>query len=111
MNGFSFSDLFQFERMVAPKLLKLVYWIGLAGIALYSLFTLMGGLGMMSYNAGAGFGLIIAAILGGLFGILFWRVVIELYMVAFGIFDRLGEVRDSLVKSPPQAEGPDGKTI
>lgn len=94
---FSVGDLFQFERMVAPTVLKIVYWISLAGIAIYMLVAMAGGLGMMDYSPGGGLGMILVAILAGLFGLLFWRVMIEVYMVLFGIFERLGQVRDHLV--------------
>ncbi len=95
--SFSVGDLFQFERMVAPTVLKIVYWIGLAGIVIYMLMALAAAIGMMDYSPGGGLGMLLLAILGGLFGLLFWRVMIEVYMVLFGIFERLGEVRDHLV--------------
>jgi len=38
------------------------------------------------------------ALFGGGFGLLMWRVVIEMYQVFFGIYDRLGDIRESLKK-------------
>lgn len=96
--GFSFGDFFKFDKMIAPMVLKVVYWIGLVGIAIYMLVVIVGGLGMMSFSVGTGLGMILGAFVGGAIGFLFWRVVIELYMTIFGIHDRLGEIRDSLKK-------------
>lgn len=96
MGGFSFGDLFQFEKMVAPVVLKVVYWIGLIGIALYLLFALGLAVTTMGYSPMTGLGMIIGAIIGACFGVLMWRIIIEVYMVLFGIHQRLGEVRDAL---------------
>lgn len=94
--GFSFGDLFQFEKMVAPVVLKVVYWLGLAGIVIMMLIGIAGGLGTMSWNVATGLGTILISILSAGFGVLMWRVMIEVYMVLFGIHQRLGEVRDAL---------------
>ncbi len=96
MDKFSFGDLFQFEKMVAPVVLKIVYWLGLAGIVIYLLIAIAGGLSMMDYSAATGLGTILLSIVGAAFGVLFWRIMIEVYMVLFGIHERLGEVRDSM---------------
>ncbi|MFN4096485.1 MAG: DUF4282 domain-containing protein [Sphingomonas sp.] len=98
MGNFSFGDLFQFERMVAPTVLKIVYWLGLAGVVIWFLIALLAGVRMLEYNAAAGLGSVLIAFLGLLFGTLIWRIVIEIYMVIFSINDRLGEIRDSLKK-------------
>lgn len=98
MGNFSFGDLFQFERMVAPTVLKIVYWLGLAGVVIWFLIALLAGVRMLDYNAAAGLGSVLIAFLGLLFGTLIWRIVIEIYMVIFSINDRLGEIRDSLKK-------------
>lgn len=100
--SFSVGDLFQFEKMVAPMVLKIVYWIGIAGIVIYMLIAFAEAFEIMDYDAARGFGLLVGALLGGLFAFLFWRIVIEVYMVVFGIFERLGEVRDRL---PPRSGG------
>ncbi|MEL1251707.1 DUF4282 domain-containing protein [Aurantiacibacter gilvus] len=96
MGGFSFGDLFQFEKMVAPAVLKVVYWIGLIGIALYLLFALGLAVTTMGYSPLTGLGMIVGSVIGACFGVLMWRIIIEVYMVLFGIHQRLGEVRDAL---------------
>lgn len=99
MNGFEIGDLFKFDKMVAPTVLKIVYWLGLIGIVLWALFALFGAITMMSYSVMSGLGMLLAAVVALLFGTLFWRIIIEIYMVIFSINDRLGEVRDRL---PPR---------
>jgi len=98
MDKFSLGDLSQFEKMVAPVVLKIVYWLGLVGIGIYLLIAIAGGVAMLDYNAATGLGTILLAFVGAVFGVLLWRILIEVYMVLFGIHERLGEVRD-LIKS------------
>ena len=93
---FAVSDLFQFERMVAPTVLKIVYWLGLVGIAIYMLIAFVAALGMLQYDAAAGLGTMVLAVIGGLFGFLFWRILIEVYMIFFNINERVGEIRDMM---------------
>ncbi len=96
MGGFSFGDLFQFEKMVAPVVLKVVYWLGLVGIVIWLLIALGAAVTMMDYNVGGGLLGVLVAVVGSAFGVLVWRIMIEVYMVLFGIHQRLGEVRDAL---------------
>lgn len=96
--NFSFSDLTSFEKLVAPKVLKIIYWLGLIGIVLLCLISFAGAFGMMQYSFATGLGTMIMSLVGLVFGVLLWRVVIEMYMVFFGIYERLGDVRESLKK-------------
>ena len=95
---FSPADLFQFDRMVAPTVLKIVYWLGLIGIGIYMLIALFAAIRMMDYNFSGGFGMLLLAIVGALFGTLFWRILIEIYMVFFNIHNRVTEIRDMMAK-------------
>lgn len=104
--SFSFSDLASFEKLVAPKLLKIVYWLGLAGIAIGCLMSFVGGLGMMSYSFAAGLGTMVVSVLVALFGVLLWRVLIEMYMVLFGIYERLGDIRQGLTGKAAADDAP-----
>ena len=40
------------------------------------------------------------AVIGTALGALVWRVVCELWMLGFNIYDRLGEIRDRLGSAP-----------
>lgn len=98
--SFAISDLASFDKLIAPKVLKIVYWIGLIGIALACLFSFFGAFAMMSYSVGTALVTMIMAVVGLAFGALFWRILIEIYMVFFGIYDRLGEIKASLAAKP-----------
>jgi hypothetical protein len=96
--NFSISDLASFEKLVAPKVLKIIYWLGLAGIAIMCLISFVGGIGVMRYSFATGLGTMLLALIGLCFGVLLWRVLIEMYTVFFGIYERLGDIRDGLKK-------------
>ena len=51
---------------------------------------------MMSYSAARALGTILAALVGGAAAVLMWRFVSELWLLAFMIYARLGEIRDRL---------------
>lgn len=96
MQGFRFSDLGSFEKMIAPSLIRILYWVGIVIIAVGVLAQIFGGVGMMGHGfGGSGFGQILMSLVGGVFAVLVWRVTCELWIVLFGIFDRLGEIRDA----------------
>ena len=96
---FAINDLLSFEKLIAPTIIKIVYFIGLALIVLGVAFSVFGGLAMMSYSFVSGLGTAIFAIMAGALGVLMWRILMEVYITFFGIYDRLGEVRDRL---PPK---------
>ncbi len=95
---FAIGDLFQFEKMVAPTVLKIVYWLGLAGIVIYLLIALAGAFAMLDYSPSTALGVIVGSLIGAVFGALLWRIMIEVYMVLFAINQKLGEVRDMMQK-------------
>ncbi len=97
--SFSFADFMNFEKLIAPKVLKVVYWLGLAGIVVMVLIGMAGGLAAMQYSFATGLGTILMSLIGGLFGLLMWRVLIEMYTVFFGIYERLGDIRESVKKN------------
>lgn len=84
------GSLLNFDKFVAPTLIKIVYWLGIVGIVLGMLVSMAGALQMMSYNAATGLGSILIAVIGAAVGLLVWRVICELWIVIFSINDRLG---------------------
>lgn len=95
---FSIGDFFGFEKLIATKVLKFVYFFGLAGIALFALVSFFGAFTIMRYSFASGLGTMLLTVIGSAFGALMWRIVIEIYMVFFGIYDRLGDIRAALTK-------------
>ncbi len=96
---FSANDLLSFEKLIAPSIIKLVYFIGLGLIAISVVLTVISGLAMMTYSPALGLGYIFGALILAALGTLLWRITMELYMAFFGLYDRMGEVRDRL---PPK---------
>lgn len=85
-----------FDKLIATSLIKLLYWIGLAVIVIGVLVGMFSG---FAKGFGAGIVSIIVAPVAGIIGLIFWRFLCEIYIVVFGIYDRLGEIKDGLVKS------------
>ena len=95
-----FTRMLGFDHLIGATLIKIVYWLGLAGIALYGLVGLYAASQMSRFGGGMGGLGLIAVLVGVAFGVLFWRFMCELWMVVFKIHDRLGDIRDRL---PPRA--------
>lgn len=88
--SFQMSDLITFDRMVTPILIKMIYWIGIACIALAGLVGLFG-----SFSAyGPGLKGAVVALIGAAVGMLLWRVWCELMIVMFNIYDVLKDIRN-----------------
>ncbi len=88
-----FPDLFDFNKFVAPVLIKVIYWIGLVLIVLLTLSFIAGASLFSSYLGGGGgfsVGGALFSLIGGAFAALLWRVVCELWIVTFSINERLG---------------------
>lgn len=87
-----FNSLLTFDRFVAPTLIRIVYWVGIVFIALGTLMAVFGGGMMASQYGGGGFNLFgaVIALVAGATGLLFWRVMCEVWIVIFSINDRLG---------------------
>ncbi|MBY0563800.1 MAG: DUF4282 domain-containing protein [Hyphomonadaceae bacterium] len=86
------GSLMNFDRFVAPSLIRIVYWVGIVAIVLGALATMAGSLGSLSYSPTNAMGGIVIAIIGGLVGLLVWRVACEVWIVIFSINDRLGQL-------------------
>ncbi len=84
-----------FDKLIATSLIKLLYWIGIVLIALGVLAGILGG---FSQGFTSGITSLVLAPLGGILGVIFWRFLCEIYIVIFGMYDRLGEIQTSLAK-------------
>lgn len=87
-----FNSLMNFDKFVAPTLIRIVYWIGIVFIVLGTLMAVFGGGMMASQYGGGGFNPIgaLVALVAGAAALLFWRVMCEVWIVIFSINDRLG---------------------
>ncbi len=81
----AFVEFLSFRRMASPILLQILFWAGIGG-SLYGTYVLIQ-LGNWAWP----FPLIL--------GPLIVRVIFERAIIAFRTYDRLGEIRNVLVKS------------
>ncbi len=88
------ASLLNFDKFVAPSLIRIVYWIGIVGIVLGTLAGIAGTSMMGGYGGGGGFSIggALLALIGGVAGFLIWRVACEVWIVIFSINDRLGQL-------------------
>lgn len=89
-----------FEKLIGPILVKVVYYIGLAGIGIATIVGMLTGLFQI---AGGGFGGLLAFLLSPMVGavaLVYWRFICEIFILAFETYARLGEIRDRLPAPP-----------
>ena len=96
MGSFDLKDLLTFDKMIATKVLKLIYLVGLVGIVGFGIVSFVGSFRVMGYSFSGGLGTMFIALVGTALGVLVWRVTCELWLLGFNIFDRLGEIRDRI---------------
>ena len=106
-----FAAFFGFKRMVSPFFITILYFVGLITIVLAIGFALWRGpqsmpaMPMLSLPDIAQMILgYVAILLCGLLAILIWRFYCELLIVLFGIFNRLGDIKEALEKPALAAE-------
>lgn len=86
-----------FDRLLGPTLVKLVYYVGLVGLAFFTGMTMFVGLmSLFAGNVGQGVMQLIAAPAIGAVAVVYWRFLCELFMLAFLAYERMGEIRDRL---------------
>lgn len=87
-----------FDRLLGPILVKIVYYVGAAGIVIVAGVGLITGLLAL---AGGNFGqalmqIVAVPVVAGV-GLVYWRFICELFMLAFLAYERLGQVRDAIL--------------
>lgn len=94
MNGIV-SRFTTFDKLIATALIKVLYWIGIIFIVLGTLIGMFSGFGDGFIS---GVSLLVVSPILGIIGLIFWRFLCEVYIVIFGIYDRLGDIKDGLAK-------------
>ena len=90
----TFRDFLSFEKMLATRIIRVVYLIGLVAAAIIGLIALVGSLiALFSGNIGNGLAGIVVTVVGVVVWLLVWRLSCEVWIVMFGIYDRLGEIK------------------
>ena len=87
---FAWGDFFAFRIMVTPILIRIVYAVGVVVISLGSILLPI--LGMTAQ--GGPIPLVIVGALTFIVGNLYWRVLMELLMVLFGIHGSVRAIED-----------------
>jgi hypothetical protein len=81
------QGLLNFDDMLTPKIITIVYWIALVGVVLSGLFTIFGGAGNFLMNLLMGLLIIV-------FGGLLVRIYCELMIVLFKINENIKRLAD-----------------
>jgi membrane-associated PAP2 superfamily phosphatase len=95
MSNGGWSYIFSFGKLIAPKIIWLIYMAGLVVGVITGLVGITRGFNFLSFNAALGLGTILLSLLLTALGLLAWRILCEFYIVFFGIYDRLGEIKNS----------------
>lgn len=87
------AQFLSFDKLIGSKLVVIVYWVGLIGIALGAIAGVFGGLVAMGASFFGGIGAVIMALIGGAVGLLFWRFVCEMYLLLFRMADDVRDIK------------------
>jgi hypothetical protein len=90
------ARFFTFDRLIGGSLIKVLYYVGLAAVALWVLFALAAAINLSSYSADGALWGVLIALVGGVAWVVVWRFICELWLIIFQIYHRLGEIRDRL---------------
>jgi hypothetical protein len=86
-----------FERLLGPALVKIVYYFGAGVIVVTASFgVIMALMAVFAGNLGGGVMQLIATPAVAAVALVYWRFLCELFMLAFLVYERLGEIRDRL---------------
>jgi len=82
------KDFFKFDKMFAPTIIKVLFWIGLVFAVLYSLTFIVTGL------AAGEFIVILVGILALVIGPLAVRLYSEMFIIMFKIHETLEDIKN-----------------
>ena len=81
------SDFLSFDNFITPKIIRIVFVLGLLLIALVTLFRVLWGIWQLSIFYG-----VILPLIGACVVTLLWRIYCELLLVFFDMRDKLAEI-------------------
>src|ERR1700674_3961229 len=91
---FYVGDLFQWDRVITPSIIRTFYWLVVVASVLFGLAGMISSLRAMAGNSIAGLLMLMASFVGMLAGIVFARIAAELVLIAFRINEHLGALRN-----------------
>ncbi|NNC36186.1 MAG: DUF4282 domain-containing protein [Acidimicrobiales bacterium] len=77
----------KFDKLIGTQLIKVLYFVGLAGIILFGVLGFISGFSQ-------GIGTSIAALVGAVVGIVFWRFLCEIYLLFFRLSDDVRDIKN-----------------
>ena len=80
-------NIFSFETFITPKIIRVVFALGLLLIALATLVTVIIGLWTLSIFSG-----VIVPLIGACVAALLWRIYCEIILVFFDMRDKLADI-------------------
>lgn len=95
----NFRSLLNFDKMITPVIIKILFYIGIAASVIGGLVMLFGGIisAVQQGSVGPAIGGIIGGPLAIVFGILMARVYSELLIVVFEIHQNLVAIKNKMV--------------
>ncbi len=82
-----FKSLFTFDQMITPKIITILYWLGLIAILITGIATIV-----IGSNNGGG---LISGLIIIIFGGLSIRISCELIILSFNIYGKLKEIAEN----------------
>ena len=96
-----FRSLFNFDKMVTPTIIKILYYIGLISAAIGGIVVFFGGI--ISAVGRGGCGAALGGLIGGpgvvILGVLVSRIYAELMILTFKIYEHLTAIRDLMANN------------
>ena len=83
-----------FDQLIGTKLIKILYFLGLAGIVFFGLVGIIAGFAAMGQGFFAGIGAIIATLIGTAIAVVFWRFMCEIYLLFFRLSDDVRDIKN-----------------
>jgi len=88
------QQFLSFDKLIGTKLIKILYFLGLIGIALGGIGAVFAGFAAMRFSFGGGLVSIIGALIGTVLAFVFWRFLCEIYMLFFRMSDDLRDIKN-----------------
>ncbi|MFO0807154.1 MAG: DUF4282 domain-containing protein [Gemmataceae bacterium] len=100
-SGGTLTDYLTFRKMIVPVVIQVLFWLGVAGSIVAGAFTIV--MGLMAASQGGASTAVIGVVMGLAYmivGPIFVRISCELTLIAFRIYESLGEIKELLQRQP-----------
>lgn len=92
-----YKNIFNLDVFIAPKLIKILYFLFIIGLAIYAIFLVVSSFYVMfTGQFFAGISTLFMGVVLLVFYLLFIRICFELYMVLFKCYEYLKKISDKL---------------